>query len=186
LAQAQQEIRERTTDDGVQSVEQAAAEVASSIPEPIVDVAKRRERAQRIEDSPAVVAAEFAVLDFLEPNPRQVKRFHNAFRLQLYVASEDDRVTFDFSPEQLVALARWVALRLRWPGLADAIAREPKLLALLEAVANGGSASLDADDPPGTRHKLWLEHAGALSLIRDERSTRRLSALRLDAFVRVA
>ncbi len=186
VEQAQQEIRERTADDGVESVEQAAAEVASSIPEPVVEVAKRRERAQRIKDSPAVVAAEFAALDFLEPNPRQVKRFHNAFRLQLYVASEDDRVTFDFSPDQLVALARWVALRLRWPGLADAIAREPKLLALLEAVANDGSSPPDADDSLRTRHKLWLEHTGALSLIRDERSTRRLSALRLDAFVRVA
>lgn len=186
VRRAQEQIRRVADDEGLESVATAAEEVAAGeVPAPAVEEAKHRERARRLKDSPAVVAAEFAALDFLAPNPRQVKRFHNAFRLQLYVASEDDRVTFDFSPAQLVALARWVALRLRWPGLADAIAREPELLAVLEAAANGarapnGSAELR------TRHAAWLADPQVMALIREATPGRRLSALRLDAFVRIA
>lgn len=185
VQRAQQEIREKAADDTPASVESAAAEVAAgAIPAPVVAAAKHRERARRIKDSPAVVAAEFAALRFLEPNPRQVKRFHNAFRLQLYVASEDDRVTFDFSDDQLVALARWVALRLRWPGLADAIAREPELLAALEAAANDDLADAGTAELK-QRHAGWLANRATIALVREQLPARRLSALRLDAFVRV-
>lgn len=189
IALAQDKIRDRAIDRSLESVAIAADDVATtSIPTGAVRAAKRRERAQRIKDSPDVVAAEFAALPFLEPNPRQVKRFHNAFRLQLYVASEDDRVTFDFSLDQLLALARWVALRLRWPRLADDIAREPALLTLLECEANDERAELAEDTLMDLRerHGAWLAHGHVLALMREPNGRRRLSALRLDAFVRVA
>lgn len=189
VQRAQAAIREKAADETLESIENAAAEVAAeSISSPVVQVAKRRERAERIKDSPAVIAAEFAALAFLDPNPRQVKRFHNAFRLQLYVASEDDRVTFDFSPDQLMALARWVALRLRWPNLADALARDPELLIFLEATANdeAGSPAGTAVDHLREQQALWLANAAAIALVREDNEARRLSALRLDSFVRVA
>lgn len=187
VQRTQDEIRERMADDTLASVDSAAAGIAAgAVPKAVVEKAKQRERAQRITDSPEVVEAEFAALGFLEPNPRQVKRFHNAFRLQLYVASEDDRVTFDFSQDQLVALARWVALRLRWPPLAQAIAGDPNVLALVEAVSNNEPPPDGIGEDLHERCADWIANDAVLSLVREKQRSRRLSALRLDAFVRVA
>lgn len=81
-------------------------------------------------DSPDVLAAALATARHLDANPRQVKRFDNAYRLQLYVANELG--VADFSGPALARYARWVALRLRWPDLAAEIDRRPDLLAALE------------------------------------------------------
>ena len=48
-------------------------------------------------------------LDHLERNPRQAKRFHNVFRLQVYVAAGEGVVVR--VSERLFTLARWIAMR---------------------------------------------------------------------------
>jgi hypothetical protein len=133
---------------------------------------------------------EFRALRHLERNPRQIKRFHNAFRLQLYVANEDDRLEFDFTADQLIALARWVALRLRWPTLADKIDDEHWLLELLEADANReeppAAVSGEECDQLRERYKRWFGDRRVLDVMRERVETRRLSALPLESFLRVA
>lgn len=92
VKETQSVIRE-ASDETLGSVEDAATEIEEAAPsEEVVREAVKRERAARIRDSGEVIAAEFSALKYLERNPRQIKRFHNAFRLQLYVANADDRV----------------------------------------------------------------------------------------------
>ena len=87
-----------------------------------------------VRQSPEVVdKAEVAALFHLTRNPRQAKRFHNVFRLQVYVAAAEGVV---FDEDRLEMLARWVALRMRWPALADDLDDEPGLLGVLDAFAN--------------------------------------------------
>ncbi|MCH7841030.1 MAG: TolC family protein, partial [Planctomycetes bacterium] len=60
-------------------------------------------------------------IGFLERNPRQVKRFDNAFRLQLHVASNARGTGLSFDVDQLIAVGKWVAIKIRWPELALAL-----------------------------------------------------------------
>lgn len=187
---AQAAIR-HASDNTLSSVGDAAAKVESVAPSPeVMQEAVKRERAARIRDSAEVVAAEFSALAHLERNPRQVKRFHNAFRLQLYVANADDRVPFDFTADQLVALAKWVALRLRWPTLGDQLAREPILLDLIEANANGETltTTLPNDDRKrlDTASETYLRDPAIRAVMTETNAARRVSALSLRAFLRVA
>ena len=81
--------------------------------------------------------------DSLEPNPRQRKRFNNAFRLQFYLAQD-----LSLRRDQYIALAKLVAIRLRWPRLAHALdEHHPDLLWALERRANlDGSRFSDIDE----------------------------------------
>jgi hypothetical protein len=153
--------------------------------------AVRRQRAKRLRDSSEVVAAEFHGLRYLDPNPRQVKRFHNAFRLQLYVANADERLPFDFSGNQLVALSRWVAIRLRWPGLAQDIDQEAQLLHLLELDANGGP--LDAIGVTNdeavrlrTSYARWFTDPRLRDVLTEPEPHRRVAELPFEQFLHVA
>lgn len=149
----------------------------------------RRQSIKRIRDSPDVVEAEERALRFLERNPRQVKRFHNAFRLQLYVANEDLGRRFDFTTDQLHALAKWVAVRLRWPALADADDREPLLLTSLEEGANGGANRLVSPEQLHrlmSRYESWFEDADLNGVLFEAIEERRVSELPREAFLRVA
>src|SRR6185295_893235 len=59
-------------------------------------------------------AIEFAA-HLLKENPRQVKRFINLFRLQVYIADERGMLSdneFGLTPRQL---AVWVASYMQWP-----------------------------------------------------------------------
>jgi hypothetical protein len=144
---------------------------------------------ERVRTSPEVDAAELAALAHLELNPRQAKRFHNAFRLQVYVAAAEG-VTF--GGDQLLALARWVALRLRWPALADDLDHEPGLLKLLDAAANEETTDVAHLSPEEQRlreaYTRWFEDGvvtGVL-LVSREGAARRVSQLPLDTFLTVA
>lgn len=178
-------------DETLASVASAAARIklgpASAA---VVAEATRRELAERIVDSAEVAAAEFSALAYLERNPRQIKRFHNAFRLQLYVANEDDRVRFDFTAVELIALAKWVVVRLRWPDLGHAIAHDPPLLAMIEAEANDELTSIDPalfDDGRLIKERdRWLSRPGVQAVMREEDPAKRLSNLELKEFLRVA
>jgi hypothetical protein len=186
VARVQADIQS-TSGPTLASVRDAAARIITA-PAQVVEEAVRRERAERIEDSYEVAAAEFAALRWLERNPRQVKRFHNAFRLQLYVANEDDRVPFDFTESELVSLAKWVVVRLRWPDLGNAIAQQPDLLIAMEAAANDEPSSLpDVLKPDRTAARdLWLARKGVRAVMAERDKSLRMSSLELKDFLRVA
>jgi hypothetical protein len=149
-----------------------------------LDEAIRSARARRFTaDSPDVAAAEFHVLRYLPPNPREVKRFDNAFRLQLYVANNSNDGSLDFGRPQLVALGKWVVLRLRWPDLAEAFDADPSLLKDLERQANRTPVP---DVRPDARLAPWLADEALRRVLEEEDDRRLISTLPLHAFLRVA
>lgn len=128
-------------------------------------------------DSPDVAAAEFETLQYLDRNPRQVKRFDNAFRLQLHVASSAAGASLAMSKDQLVAFGKWVALQLRWPDLADEFERKPALLPALEELANGDGTG--EDEKAARALQAWFERRpGLQDLLHEEDPARRLAAVR--------
>jgi hypothetical protein len=145
---------------------------------------------KRIRDSKGVVEAEEAALGYLERNPRQVIRFHNAFRLQLHVASEQADRRFEMSGDELHALAKWVAIRLRWPELADADDSEEDLLTALEADANGRLGKVRLTDEKVERLKReydkWFSDADLRRVLEDPLDRHLVTTLDKNAFLRVA
>jgi len=147
-----------------------------------LDEAERQVRARLfISDSEDVRYAESEVLRLLERNPRQVKRFVNAFRLQLHVASCTPGCTLDFTREQLIALGKWVAVRLRWPRLAQALDRNPSLMKALERKANGIPVTLDISGD-----EKWLLDTGVCSVLEEADRARWISSLGQTYFLRIA
>ena len=65
--------------------------------------------------SHAVRDAEQTVVSNMRLTPRSVKRFDNTFRLQLQVANSTPGSELGFSRDELLALAKWIALRLFFP-----------------------------------------------------------------------
>jgi KAP family P-loop domain len=149
-----------------------------------------QEAARRIvfgeRDSKDVRSAEQELLHLLEGNPRQVKRFDNAFRLQLMMALAAG-TGLSFTLDQLVALGRWVAIRLRWPALATALDEEPDLLKCLEARANGVTASAD-----GSAKKIvaewgrWFRDQDVRDALEEVDPQRRMAQIPFDAFLPIA
>ncbi|MCH7736773.1 MAG: hypothetical protein IH872_05150 [Chloroflexi bacterium] len=133
-------------------------------------------------DSRDVRDVEYAALKFLDTNPRQVVRFDNAFRLQLHVASQLTTGTLDFTRPQMMALAKWVAIRLRWPKFAEELDRDDNLLAALERYAYGEMAI------PTTRvDSEWLNNSELLDVLsHQEVPATRLADMDQSAWLRVA
>lgn len=130
----------------------------------------------------------------LELNPRQFKRFNNAFRLQLNLAARSGGVTF--SADQLGGLARLVAIRMRWSLLAHAFDEYPSLLAALEREANGRRfiARISAAEAAAQRKAtpMWFdattfsELPALLEVLRVDHAAQAISRLPFEAFVRIA
>jgi hypothetical protein len=150
---------------------------------------KRQERAASFQSSPLVAKAEFELLRMLGSNPREIKRFDNAFRLQLHVANQDPDCKLRFSFDELVTLGRWVALRLRWPEFAKAIDDEPNLLGAVEDAANESRSELPADELDRLRqvYGRWFSSQELLSFLVDEEEgeSRRVSSLEPGSFLRI-
>ena len=140
-------------------------------------------------DAPDVLDAEIEALKLLERNPRQVKRFDNAFRLQLHVLNRTRTADFAFDLASLRAVARWVAIRLRWPGLAEDIEDEPRLLQALEEAAEPAQTSAGLTlfsplhDALEKRWPGWFQNEALLASLREEP---KLSMLPEEAFLRVS
>jgi hypothetical protein len=144
-----------------------------------LDEAVRQKRSELFGgDSEDVVAAEFALLEHLPRNPRDLKRFDNAFRLQLHVANGTPGCGLDFTRDELFALGKWVVLRLRWPALARTIDEDPALAGELERHVNDGQAL------PAAVEDLGLDEDARHLLTTSDRK-RRLDALPLSTFLRV-
>jgi len=172
----------------VRSKRKEVSEDASN--EHALDLAEQ-EAARRIvfgpKDSDDVRTAEEVLLPLLEGNPRQIKRFDNAFRLQLVTALAAG-AALSFTLDQLVALGRWVAIRLRWPALATALDEEPDLLRTLEARANGVTSS----DYRSTRTivaewgRWFTEEPDLTEELKETNLQRRMSEIPFEAFLPVA
>lgn len=189
VKRVEEEIREQQP-DSLAAISAAAPEI--DVSEAAREVGRRRVLAERIQDSPDVAGAEFELLGRLGRNPRQIKRFDNAFRLQLYVANQEDDCELDFSPDQLVALGKWVALRLRWPRLADVLDAEPAMIGVLEGRANGEGAPASVTDLEISRlkdrHERWFEDREVRSFLHepDGDARRRVASLTPRSFLRVS
>lgn len=178
IERAQQEIA-GTAPTTAHDISDAASAVrdSTSVPDGAILEAARRERTRLFDsDAADVAAAERELLVHLSRNPRALKRFDTAYRLQLHVANNSPGSQLDFSFDQLIALGKWVSLRLRWPLLAAEIDDDPGLLRDLEAGANGDG------DVPGS---AWLEDGDLRNLLTEGRTERHVSALPLSTFLRV-
>ncbi|MFQ6030627.1 MAG: P-loop NTPase fold protein, partial [Dehalococcoidia bacterium] len=91
-------------------------------------------------DSPEVQDAIVAGSRFLPPRPRDYKRFVNAVRLQLLVANQSIKLDQRNSRASNEEIAKWTALGMRWPVLAEEISKRPSILGELEQWAKDGSA----------------------------------------------
>ncbi|MGO9834572.1 MAG: hypothetical protein ACLP1X_10175, partial [Polyangiaceae bacterium] len=95
-----------------------------------------------------------------------------------------------FTEAELVALTKWVVVRLRWPDLGNAIARDPALLLVIEAEANGETQDLAAGLLSGSgrmaQGNKWLARPGVRAVMHEKDHSRRMSAIELKAFLRVA
>lgn len=146
-----------------------------------LEEAARRARAKLLGvEAPDVANAEFEVLQYLTPNPRQVKRFDNAFRLQLHLANSAGISGFSFRPGELIALGKWVALRLRWPDLAEAIDDEPRLLAALERDMNGLASSSEDEESQSRlkeRYGRWFSDPDLRLVLQDANQEQHIANL---------
>ena len=98
----------------------------------------------------------------------------------MHVASQI--TDLEFSPPQLIALAKWVAIRLRWPQLAEGLDRDHGLLKVL-----AGHAYTPLNDPPVGSAGTWFDNADLLEILRDQSiPATRLSTIELPALLRVA
>jgi tetratricopeptide (TPR) repeat protein len=130
-------------------------------------------------DSKDVARAEFELLEHLPRNPRTVKRFDNAFRLQLLAANNSPGCELDFRYEEIVALGRWIVIRFGWPDLADTIDRNPDVLGKLEEYANGVAGTT----APALSE--WTADAALMKLLKVDRPDARVSRLPFRSFVNI-
>lgn len=130
------------------------------------------------QSAPEFHRAERFAAQFLKPNPREIKRFDNALRLQLQVARRTKGCGLTFSEDDLIAVARWVALRLRWPDLAVAIDDDPSLLGRLERIVN--------DPRDGSHDDPWLADAELKRLLQEKIPGRRAARLQDRTFLRIS
>lgn len=121
----------------------AAAQVAARFPR-LSGVAraaliKERELLALMNNRQLLRDAHAEVRDHLSPYPRDLKRFLN--QVQVLTAVARARGAFGGSPELTVKhIARWVALKQRWPLTAEAVQRQPARLRALEEHAARGEA----------------------------------------------
>jgi len=168
-AEAVPAVEGRGTDAFAEASSRARAEWDAALRE-----AARRSRAKRLNaDDPKVWQAEQDAVPVLAGNPRQVKRFDNAYRLQLHVALNSERPP-QFTPAQLAVMAKWVAIRLRWPSLATAMDANPELVEALEKHANGKSAAVPNE---WKAFEEWFTMPELSKILTERSRTRRLTSL---------
>ena len=141
-------------------------------------------------DAEHVRQAEREVLLLLDRNPRQVKRFDNAFRLQLHVANGTPGNTLSFSPNELAALGKWVGLRLRWPRVAEELDREDDMESAIKTLEKEAAIS-EPHPPDDSLSRYWSlvtpqDRKHLRELLVDDEPARRISSLRFNTFLRVA
>jgi hypothetical protein len=123
------EAAERVADVGLEGTLEAVEE--SRRLSSAEEAATRAAASRRLGDEDIRREVEHRLIPFaplLEPNPRAMKRLLNAYRIELRRAIAEGRQvgTGAVTAEQL---ALWTILTMRWPLLADELARRPHALA---------------------------------------------------------
>lgn len=109
------------------SPEDAARSAAlADVPEQVVRDAKVERFAESFDRYDVVRNAINSAARYLGNNPRKVKRFVNAFRLQALIANR--RKLLEENVIDLDLLARWLVAETRWPELMSDILDDPGLL----------------------------------------------------------
>lgn len=104
----------KSADEAVQVVEKKNPSIATTV----LGQAKQ-EIIERFGDSEEVKNIIHEVLQYLEFNPRKVKRFINSFRLQAFIAIH--RKLVEKGLIDLNLLAKWIIITTRWPNIIRAI-----------------------------------------------------------------
>ncbi|UQX89286.1 protein kinase [Jatrophihabitans telluris] len=136
-------------------------------------------------ESDDVRAAEQAAIGSLQLTPRAAKRFDNAFRLQMQVANSTPGSELDYGPDSLIAIAKWVALRMFFQPLVRLVDQRPGLLGELEEIliSSRESSAFTARISELAPDALTPEAiADAARLLRVNLPLSQLSSLPLDSF----
>jgi hypothetical protein len=107
--------------------------------DPVLQSALRAEAVRRMAQPALVSSTEHALreyADLLDPNPRAMKRFVNAYGVERALRTIEGR-----KPDSN-QLARWVIVELRWPVLADVLRRDPDAVWM---VGSDPQALVDSD-----------------------------------------
>ena len=135
--------RAATTKDRLEAVEavveEAPEEVREAMEEMAVEVARTENLRALRADSPEVQEAIRKGARILPPRPRDYKRFVNAVRLQLLVHNQSLKRDRKMARATNAQVAKWTALGMRWPVLAEEIRNRPEILGELEGWAADGS-----------------------------------------------
>lgn len=146
----------------------------------VIREAVRRVRSRLLNtDSNDVARVEFKLLRHLPRNPRTLKRFDNAFRLQLLVANNTPGCELDFRYEEIEAIGRWVVLHFARPELANSLERDPQLLRELERVANNEQATSNV------ALQGWEKDKRLMAILSTDQNGVRISQLPFDTFVNI-
>jgi hypothetical protein len=135
VTSVREQLRRSTTDEQVIGALQSAS--------PATRRALAPEAVDRLSDPSVERATEHALQAFaqlLDPNPRAMKRFVNAYGIARVVLTLENALV----PSDSLAL--WTILRSRWPILAEYLANDPELVG---SIGNGDSAP--AELPEETR-----------------------------------
>jgi WD40 repeat protein len=117
-------------------VKKAPEEERQAVAEAALERAKGESLKKFSKDSPEMQEAILDGVRFLPPGPRDYKRFINAVRLQLLVSYQIR--TFDSKRKwaENDQIAKWTALCIRWPVLAEELRKHRGLLQDIENWAN--------------------------------------------------
>lgn len=123
--------------------------------------------------------------EYMDPNPRALKRFVNAFRLQLHVANLMHIDEIDLGYGQLIAFAKWTLLRLQWPELAGQLdSKDHEFLEKLETQARRKSRRAASKGEPAEPAYRWLDDERFVGLISYGDEASRISALPVESLLR--
>jgi hypothetical protein len=112
---------------------------AQGVDDPVLLSALRAEAVRRMAQPSTVSSTEHALreyADLLDPNPRAMKRFVNAYGVERALRTIEGR-----RPDSN-QLARWVIVELRWPVLASVLRRDPEAVWM---VGSDPQALVDSD-----------------------------------------
>jgi hypothetical protein len=133
-AAAAKEVLAQEEQKGKSLDEAARSRRLAEMPEQVVKEAKVQRFAESFDGYEVVRGAVRSASLLLGNNPRKVKRFVNAFRLQALIANR--RRLLEGKVIDLDLLAKWLVAETRWPELMSDVLDEPALLERAAAARN--------------------------------------------------
>lgn len=132
-------IHSATTLGGISAaLEDARREVPGRFQELVVEAVRRESAPELVADTTSLLAP---FLPLLDPNPRAMKRYVNAFGIQVVALRLTDALHGLPIEEPWKQVALWTIVKMRWPDMADALRRHPEAV---DAIRN---RALETEDP---------------------------------------